>query len=348
MRPGTPETERLRRPRFQDIAKEAGVGTATVERVLNGRANVLPKTAQRVIIAARKLGYDRTLPSVHHVCVRIEVVLVRPHTEFFSRLNREFQRIGASLDKSLVIQRNLLPEDTPEAIARRIEAAAQKRTGLIIVVQDSPAIISALKAADANNVPIVLLVSDVRYGGRAVYVGMDNESAGRTAGFFMRHLLSGRRGQIVALCHSGDYLAHRQRVIGLSQYFCDPDDDLIFTTCLLARDSDEMTYALLHQKLRDQSDVVGVYNAGGGHGGVDRALRECRRPGDVVYIGHEMSPSTRRSLEDGVMILTIDQAPELQVRRAVEVMETMIGLRDEPPNRSPIPFRIITQENLDG
>ncbi|MBV8577677.1 MAG: LacI family DNA-binding transcriptional regulator [Acetobacteraceae bacterium] len=348
MRPGTPETERLRRPRFQDIAREAGVGTATVERVLNGRANVLPKTAQRVIIAARKLGYDRTLPSVHHACVRIEVVLVRPDTEFFSRLNRQFQRIGASLDKSLVIQRNLLPEDTLEAIARRIEAAAQKRTGLITVVQDSPAIISALKAADANNVPIVLLVSDVRYGGRAVYVGIDNESAGRTAGFFMRHLLSGRRGQIVALCHSGDYLAHRQRVISLSQCFCDPDDDLIFTTCLLARDSDEMSYALLRKTLRHDDDVVGVYNAGGGNGGVDRALRECRRPDDVAYIGYEMLPSTRRSLEDGVMVLTIDQAPELQVRRAVEVMETMIGLRDEPPNGSPIPFRIITQENLDG
>ncbi len=342
------ELERPRRPRLHDIAEAAGVGTATVERVLNGRANVLPRTAQRVIVAARKLGYDRPLPSLYHASVRIEVVLVRPETEFFSRLNREFQRIGASLDRSILVQRNFLPEETPAAIARRIEAAAQTRTGLIVVVQDNPTIIAALQAADARNVPIVLLVSDVRYGGNAVYVGIDNESAGRTAGFFMRNMLGGRQGRIVALCHSGAYLVHRQRVIGLSQYFCEPDDRLVFTTCLLARDLDDMSYALLRQVLRDHDDVVGVYHAGGGHLGVDRALREHRRPGEVVYIGHELSPGTCRSLEDGVMALTIDQAPELQVRRAIEVMEVLIGLRDGPPNRSPIPFRIITLENLDG
>ena len=342
------ESEKPRRPRLQDIAEAAGVGTATVERVLNGRANVLPRTAQRVIIAARKLGYDRTLPAVHHACVRIEVVLVRPETEFFARLNREFQQTSAWLDRTIVIQRNHVAEDTPAAIARRIEAAARTRTGLIAVVQDNPTIIAALRAADAQGVPIVLLVSDVRYGGKAVYVGIDNESAGRTAGFFMRAMLGGRRGRVVALCHGGAYLVHRQRLIGLSQYFCEPDDHLAFTTCLLARDSDEMSYTLLRQVLRDHDDVVGVYNAGGGHAGVDRALRECRRPGDVVHIGHELSPGARRSLEDGLMALTIDQAPELQVRRAIEVMEALIGLRDGPPNRSPIPFRIVTPENLDG
>ena len=347
MAPGTPEAERPRKPRFRDIAVEAGVGTATVERVLNGRANVLPRTARRVILAARRLGYDRALPSVHHAVVRIEVMLVRPKTEFFSRLNLEFQRIGPSLDKSMVIHRSLLLDDTPDAIARRIEAA-QPRTGLIIVAQDSPAIISALKAADARGVPVVLLVSDVRYGGAAVYVGIDNESAGRTAGFFMRNMLGGRRGRVVALCHSGAYSVHRQRVIGFSQYFCEPDDRLAFAACLLARDSDDASHDLLRRVLRDQGDVVGVYNAGGGHAGVDRALRECRRPGEVVHIGHELSPGTRRSLEDGAMALAIDQAPELQVRRAVEVMEALVGLRDAPPNRSPVPFRIVTPENLDG
>ena len=217
--------------------------------------------------------------------------------------------------------------------------AAQNRTGLIVVPQDNPAIISALRKADAQNVPIVLLVSDVRYGGKAVYVGIDNESAGRTAGFFMRNMLGGRRGQVVTLCHSGAYLVHRQRVIGFSQYFCELDDRLVFTTGLLARDSEDLSYALLRQVLSENDDVVGVYNAGGGHAGVDRALRGCRRPGDVVHIGHELSPGTQRSLDDGFMALTIDQAPELQVRRALEVMETLIGLREGPPNRSPIPFR---------
>jgi LacI family transcriptional regulator len=36
-----------------DLAQEANVGTATVERVLNARGNVSPETAERVVLAAR-------------------------------------------------------------------------------------------------------------------------------------------------------------------------------------------------------------------------------------------------------------------------------------------------------
>ena len=48
------------------------------------------------------------------------------------------------------------------------------------------------------------------------------------------------------------------------------------------------------------------------------------------------------------MLLTIDQEPELQVQRAIETIEILIGLKNGAPNRSPIPFRIITPENLPG
>jgi LacI family transcriptional regulator len=88
-----------RKPRFEDLAREAGVGTATIERVLNARGGVSNATAQRVIVAARKLGYDRTLPDLYHALIRIEVILVRPETAFFSRLNLEFQKLAGTVDR---------------------------------------------------------------------------------------------------------------------------------------------------------------------------------------------------------------------------------------------------------
>ena len=340
--------QRPRPPRFRDIAEEAGVGTATVERVLNGRGNVTPKTSQRVIAAARKLGYDRALPSLYHSSIRIGVVLVRPETPFFARLNLAFQKLAPTLDRSIILYRTFAEENTPDEVARRIESAASEREALIVVVQDHPLVIEALQAVDRRNVPLVLLVSDVGYGGRALYVGIDNESAGRTAGYFMRNALRGRSGNVVSLCHSGAYLTHRQRTIGFSQYFGDPDDRVIFKQCLETRDSEERARIVMSEALRADPDIVGIYNAGGGNAGVSEALERHRRPGDVIYIGHELSAATRRSLEKGVMLLTIDQVPELQARRAVETIETLIGLRDGAPDRSPIPFRIITPENLPG
>ena len=76
---------------FFDIARLAGVGTATVERVLNGRGGVRPATAAKVIAAARSLDYPKRLPEVHKGLLRIEVILVRPETTFSWRLSRAFE-----------------------------------------------------------------------------------------------------------------------------------------------------------------------------------------------------------------------------------------------------------------
>ena len=45
------------RSRIPDIARAAGVSTATVDRVLHGRLPVRPATAQRVLQAAAELRY---------------------------------------------------------------------------------------------------------------------------------------------------------------------------------------------------------------------------------------------------------------------------------------------------
>ena len=49
-----------KRPTMSDVARDAGVGIATVDRVLNGRRKVRGENAQRVYEAAAKLGYHAT------------------------------------------------------------------------------------------------------------------------------------------------------------------------------------------------------------------------------------------------------------------------------------------------
>lgn len=45
------------RSTIQDVAREAGVSTATVDRVLNAREKVREETARKVYDAARAVGY---------------------------------------------------------------------------------------------------------------------------------------------------------------------------------------------------------------------------------------------------------------------------------------------------
>lgn len=99
----------MAKPTFQDIARAAGVGPATVERVLNGRGGVRPDTSERVVLAARALGYPRVLPEAHRGLLRIEALMVRPETTFYRRLSRAFERIAATLDPLVVLHRSFAP-----------------------------------------------------------------------------------------------------------------------------------------------------------------------------------------------------------------------------------------------
>ncbi|HEY8455570.1 MAG TPA: LacI family DNA-binding transcriptional regulator [Actinopolymorphaceae bacterium] len=56
------------------IAREAGVSVPTVSRVLNGRADVSPKTRQRIEELLRERGYRRRLPRTRHQANLIDLV----------------------------------------------------------------------------------------------------------------------------------------------------------------------------------------------------------------------------------------------------------------------------------
>ena len=64
-----------RNDRLEDIASHAGVGMATVDRVLNERGGVSQKTVAKVLVSAKALGARRILPSEGRRHLVIEAVL---------------------------------------------------------------------------------------------------------------------------------------------------------------------------------------------------------------------------------------------------------------------------------
>jgi len=222
--PSTSEAS-IPKPIFHNIARLAGVGTATVERVLNGRGGVRRELAEKVIAAARTLDYPRRLPDVHRGIFRIDVILVRPETTFFSRLSQAFSRIAATLDVSVAVHRTFMDEHDPAAIAERIANPETRRAGLILAVPDHPLIRSALAKLEKEGLPVLQIVTRAE-GVRADYVGIDDYAAGRTAGLLLSRMQPSK-GTIVALCHSQIYQVHRDRIRGFSDYLAErPRDGL--------------------------------------------------------------------------------------------------------------------------
>jgi LacI family transcriptional regulator len=337
----------MKKIRLTDIATAANVGTATVERVLNARGNVGPETAQKVLMAARRLGYDRRLPAPYHGILRIEVMMVRPDTPFFSRLNDAFKSISATIDPSIVIHRTFLDEKDPAGVARHIANAPFHRSGLIIVAPDHPDVRTRLREAQAAGAAVVQIVSRIVGDHDVPFIGIDNYAAGRTAAFYMANMLQARPGTLVALCHSSVYPVHKDRVRGFSDYLSEhPNPAHLFALVMFGMDDRLRSADVFQAALKTRPDIIGIYNAGGANAGIAAVLERHNRAKAIMWIGHELTDNSRRWLKSGLMDIVLDQAPEVQSRRAIDTVLSSIGFLDAEISSEPVRFFTITAENL--
>jgi LacI family transcriptional regulator len=336
----------MKKVTLADLAREANVGTATVERVLNSRGNVRPETAERVAIAARRLGYDRRMPERYHGIIRIEVIMVRPDTPFFARLNQAFARIAATLDSSVLIHRTFLDELDPRSLARHIADPGFRRSGLIIAAPDHPEVKMRLRQAKASGVAIVHIVSHIG-NEEDDFIGIDNYAAGRSAAYYMTNMLRPRSGTLVALCHSSAYEVHRARVRGFSDYLAEHGDPAhVFALVMFGLDDRSRSAELFEDALARYRDIIGIYSAGGANSGVASVLKRRGRDKSILWIGHELTENSRQWLQSGLMNIVFDQAPEIQARRAVDIILRRIGFIDVEVSAEPVRFLTINSENL--
>jgi LacI family transcriptional regulator len=352
-RPGNPkqasagDTPATRgRARLAQVAQVAGVGIATVDRVLNERGNVAPATTRKVIDAARQLKLARSLPAAYRRGLRLEVILTRPDLPLFARLNRAFIDAASTLDRSVIVQRSFVDEAKPQLAAARI--LATQADAVIVYGQELPSVIDAVTSITAGGKPVVTLCSDLPTSPRLAYVGVDHYSAGRTAAYFMTRMAR-RPGPVIVLTHCLDYRAHAQRIGGFRDWLSEHKADVSVACILEGRDAPDLSERLLIEALLGHADAIGIYNTSDANVAVDQALQTTRRGDDVVFIGHELTEHTRRLLVNGTMALTIDQNPERQARAALDVLLARFGYAEEmrfPGSSNDVMFSIYGPENV--
>jgi len=271
---------------------------------------------------------------------------VHPHRIFFRRLASAFQRISESLDPCIRVHRTFADENDPMSVARRIASPGFRRMGLIIVAPDHPEVRAKLRAAKDAGEVIVQIVS--RIGDQDdLFVGIDNYAAGRMAGQLMTRMLSSRQGRFVGLCHSGAYQVHRERIRGFSAYLAsNAHEGHVFSRVLFGLDQDLRSAELLQDALTEDPGTVGVYNAGGANEGVASVLERMTPRGSIMWVGHELTEASRGWLRSGLMDVVLDQAPEAQARRSLDLVLRRLGFISAEVRAEPIRFYAITSENI--
>jgi LacI family transcriptional regulator len=341
----------LGKPTVHDIAREAGVSLATVDRVLNERAGVRDKTVARVRAAVSRLGYVRDLSAANLARQRhYRLVFLLPDTtsQFLRALHDAVveSTVALRLDRCEIEVRHVSVGDPVALMAafEQIEAAAVD--GVAVMANETPVVRDRIARLKAQGVAVVALITDQPNSERDHFVGIDNTAAGRTAAVLMGRFAGGRRGKIGIVVNSMLARDMVERRIGFDRVMAGQFPELTVMPTIEGRDDHALTERVVGQFLDANDGVIGMYCAGAGMRGMTKALVDRGLGDRLIVVAHDLTPHSREALESGVIDVVINQNAGHLARSAARVLKAQCDGVEVIASQETIRIEIVLRENL--
>ena len=336
------------RATISEVARQAGVSAATVDRVINNRPGVKARTREIVFDAARRLGYLPTEQANGHSIplerIRLDFVLPIGTNSFIRMLLEQLSTQGAARPE-LEVQIHAIEGFNPDKLAGTLRDLGEKTRGVGVVALDHPTVREAIRVLSTKDIKVVTLATDVLHVPRVAYVGIDNRQAGRLAGYVLGRLLGTDAPQKVALfAGSLSYRGHQEREMGFRHVLGEEFPNLSIVELREMLDDRERAYSEASSILERHPDLAGIYNIGAGNQGIAAAMQERRRERSTVFIGHELTDGTKRLLLEGTIDAVIDQNPRVEAREALNLLTHAI--RGLPYEGHPPRLHLVLKENI--
>lgn len=334
------------RPTIENVARVAGVGTATVDRVLNERGNVSEEVRRKVIETARALGLRRQLPPTYKPLIRINLILSRPDLPLVARMAAEFRSLTQSMDRRISLHITTLPDEAPKTVGAALRAT--DCNAVVVYAQNSAVIRDAIDELYARSIPVVSIISDISGSKQLAFAGTDHHAAGRTTGYFIARMCP-NEGPVIVLCSHLGFQSHADRIAGFREYLAEHAPHLKIARIVEGLDDRNRSRARLEDTLRELPEIVAIYNVGGANLGVRAALNANILQKRPLFVGHELTENTTEMLHEGLMTLTLDQSPRLQAQFSLDVLLDHFGYEGMPvtrPYASNVPIVLYGPENI--
>lgn len=286
---------------IKQIASQAGVSTATVDRVLNGRAGVKSQTVLQVRYAISELEAQSAQLYMAGRKLMIDVVMDAPErfsTAVRQALESELPRLEPAVFRARF---DLNEKWRTTACAEALERIRRRGShGVILKAADDDVIVEAVSALRAEGIPVVTLVTDLPLSERIAYVGLNNRAAGSTAAYLLSSWLHRPEDSIMVVVSNDSFRGEEEREMGFRAAIrhLAPDRNVHYIS--QSDGLDETTEHLVLELLNRDPAVTGIYSIGGGNNGVVSAYRQAGMV-PVAFVGHDLVPENVELLKRGTL-----------------------------------------------
>lgn len=338
-------------PTIKDLAREAGVSLATVDRVLNDRPGVKDKTVQRVFDAISRIGYVRNASAANLARRRnYEFVFVLPATgdQFLEELRSQVQEANATFASERIRSRVInAPVDDPHKLARMLhELDVVEIDGVAIMAPESPQVRDAVVRLVQRNVKVVRFLSGRNEPEGADFVGVDNVAAGATAGRLLGEFSGGVPGKILVVSETMHARDSIERRLGFDALLAQRFPKLHVLPTVETFGKFERTQTVVANAFANSPDIVGVYVASSEARMPIKVVNSLASKDRVRIVAHERTPFTIKALRDGALSCVIAQNPGHVVRSAMRILKARCEMREPVGAQDRVRIEVLLRENL--
>jgi LacI family transcriptional regulator len=331
---------------LKEVARQSGLSTATVDRAINNRANVSPQTKARVAAAISELEGQEAQLTASGRRVFFDFVIEAP-TRFSREVKHAAEQvlpsIGGAVCRPRFFAQEIMGEDDVTAALTRI--AKRGSHGVCIKARDLPKIRAAVDQVIASGIPVVTLVTDLTTAKRIAYVGLDNQSAGRTAAYLIAKTVGDVAGTVLTSRSNDRFLGEEEREVAFKGTLNRLCPKLRIIDASGGNGVHFETSRIMQSVVAGLDQIRAVYSMGGGNTTILEVLEQNGSLPDV-YVAHDLDNDNRRLIEEGRLSFVLHHDLRVDLQNVFQAFLHHHKLMPTPLHTNTSHIQVVTPENI--
>jgi LacI family transcriptional regulator len=284
---------------MKEIALQAGLGLATVDRVLNGREHVREHTRQRVQHAIKELEKQQFQLATSGRKLVVDVVVEAPR-RFSDEIREALEAELPGLHPAVFRPRFLMQDTmTTAEVVDALKAIGRRGShGVFLKARDVPEIVQAIGELQQRGIPVITIFTDISQSARIAYTGLDNRMAGATAAYLIGQWLTHREGDVLVTMSNERFRGEEEREISFRSELQRLYPKLKLVDASGGHGLDAQTEERVKESVGLNRTISAVYSMGGGNAAILRALDAIGQT-PKCFIGHDLDRENVELLREG-------------------------------------------------
>lgn len=340
-----------KRVTIYDIAARLGISIATVNRALTNKPRVSVETRQRVLNAAKEMGFtpNALARSLSRQPIRLAAVAFTSFPEFH---NSFLSGVKTSVDelRDFNVHVDCFSYDQGPTNSAQGSAFLNETYSRIAAAHYDGALVCGrtsdqTRVLSDKGIVVATAINDIAPSMRSFCVKYNGHVAGRVAAELLWHYGDKTRPVLIASGGEPQYSIHTEMVEGFRE-------QLSFTPLKLAGiyahyDDPRLAYTETMRMLEEHPTLGGIYVNSFNSLGVIKAVVERGLAGRICLITSDIYQELRGYIQEGVVSASIFQNQYQQGKKAMRLLYHSIADGIKAPDTTMIEPQIILRSNLE-